>query len=155
MVKGQMNPLHFLGELWSSHNPVPRKRKIAALLFAGLTDILECAIFPLFWTGGASPLDLALDILTAAVLFAILGFKARLMLGFVLELVPGLTLFPTWTTLVLSLPTEAPRGEGTGEMKNVTPVGKETESQGTREPAREQPALAAGEEGETRERGIE
>jgi hypothetical protein len=121
----EVNLLALLAELWGGHHPVPRKRKLVALGIGGLTDLLEIVVFPLFWQGGASPLDLALDVLTAGALWLILGFKARLLLGFVLELVPGLTLFPTWTALVLSIPSEGAAAEPGAPMKNITPQPQE------------------------------
>ena len=126
----EVNLLALLAELWSGHHPVPRKRKLIALGIGGLTDLLEIVVFPLFWQGGASPLDLALDLLTAGALWLILGFKARLLLGFVLELVPGLTLFPTWTALVLSIPSEGAAAEPETPMKNITPEQLESQEKG-------------------------
>jgi len=118
-----MNPLAFLAGLWSTHHPVPRKRKLAALGIAGLTDLVQIVFLPLFWEGGASPFDTVLDILAAIALFAILGFKWRLLIGLVAELIPGLDLFPTWTALVLSLPSQkAPGSEPERPMKNITPL---------------------------------
>lgn len=125
-----INPLAALAELWSGHHPVPRKRKLVALGIGGLTDLLEIVVFPLFWQGGASPLDLALDLLTAGALWLVLGFKARLLLAFVLELVPGLTLFPTWTALVLSIPSEGAETEPAPPMKNITPGQDDSQTKG-------------------------
>lgn len=121
----EVSLLALLSELWSGHHPVPRKRKLIALGIGAATDLLEIVVFPLFWQGGASPLDLALDLLTAGALWLTLGFKARLLLAFVLELVPGLTLFPTWTALVLSIPSEGPEAESAPPMKNITPQPQE------------------------------
>lgn len=91
-----------------------RKRKAVALLVAGAADLLQLVFFPMFLEGVASPFDLALDIVTAVALTGILGFRWRTLLGIGLELVPGLDLFPTWTALVLSLPS-APKGERGGD----------------------------------------
>lgn len=127
-----MNPLQFLAGLWSGQHPVSRKRKLLALGIAGLTDIVQIAFLPLFVEGAASPLEVALDIMTALSLFVVLGFKWRFLLGLVVELIPGLDLFPTWAALVLSLPSEpAPGAER--PMKNVTPLPPD-------EPARPQKA---------------
>ena len=81
------------------------RRKAAALVVAVCCDLAQIAFFPLFFEGAASPWDLMLDLATAALLWGILGFRARLALGFVAELMPGFDLFPTWTALVMSLPT--------------------------------------------------
>jgi hypothetical protein len=87
-----------------------RKRKALALLVAGATDLLQLVFFPMFFEGAASPFEWVLDLVTAVVLTMILGFRWRTLLGIAVELVPGLDLFPTWTALVLSLPS-APKGE--------------------------------------------
>jgi hypothetical protein len=41
----------------------------------------------------------------AGALTATLGWRWRTALAFALELVPGLSLFPSWTALVATLPT--------------------------------------------------
>ncbi|MGC8723843.1 MAG: hypothetical protein ACP5VF_08215 [Acidobacteriota bacterium] len=84
---------------------VQPRRKAAALAVAVFCDLAQIVFFPLFFEGAASPWDLMLDLVTAALLWGILGFRARLALGFVAELLPGFDLFPTWTALVMSLPT--------------------------------------------------
>ncbi len=96
-----------------SDAPLSRKRKFIALAVAGATDLCQIVLFPFFWEGGASPFDWVLDLFTVVALTLILGFKWRLTLALLLELVPGLDLFPTWTALVLSLPA-APRAGGGG-----------------------------------------
>ena len=83
------------------------KRKTVALAIAGASDLLQVALAPLFGEGGASPAEDALDLATAAVLLTVLGFEWRLVAAFMMELIPGATLFPTWTAAVLSLPVTA------------------------------------------------
>jgi hypothetical protein len=83
------------------------KRKTVALAIAGASDLLQVALAPLFGEGGASPAEDALDLATAAVLLSVLGFEWRLVAAFMMELIPGATLFPTWTAAVLSLPVTA------------------------------------------------
>ncbi len=85
---------------------VSRPRKIVALLVAGLADLLQLVLFPMFIEGALSPFDWVVDTAVVLVLSLVLGFKWRLLLGLGLELVPGLDLFPTWTALVLSIPSE-------------------------------------------------
>jgi hypothetical protein len=84
----------------------PRRKTIAALV-AGASDLAQMVFFPAFVEGAASPLEVALDATTALVILLIVGFKWRLAFALALELVPGVDLFPTWTAMVLSLPTEA------------------------------------------------
>ena len=97
-------------QILDTSTALSRKRKAVALLVAGFTDLLQLVFFPMFFAGAASPFDWVLDLLTALVLTGIVGFKWRTLLGIVVELVPGLDLFPTWTALVLSFPS-APKGE--------------------------------------------
>ena len=77
---------------------------MAALLVAGLADLLQLVLFPMFVEGALSPLDWAVDGLVVVALTLVLGFKWRIFLGLGVELIPGLDLFPTWTALVLSIP---------------------------------------------------
>jgi hypothetical protein len=83
-----------------------------ALLIAVLSDALGFAaalVPPLLW---------ALDALTAGMLFAILGFPWALLTALVVEVVPGLELFPFWTLAVLALASattgKSPRGQDAG-----------------------------------------
>ncbi|MGC8764115.1 MAG: hypothetical protein ACP5VN_10900 [Acidobacteriota bacterium] len=92
-----------------------RRRKLLALFLAGLADLVEIALFPLFLEGAASPFDLLLDLLTAGALWAVAGFRWRYLVAFAAEALPFVSLFPTWTALVLTLPSEggqAPRRVG-------------------------------------------
>ncbi len=95
---------------------VSRARKVAAIFVAGFADLLQLVLFPMFVEGAASPFDWAVDLVTVVLLTLILGFKWRIAAGMVIELIPGLDLFPTWTALVLSIPSAKPapaRGEPT------------------------------------------
>ena len=87
---------------------VSSKRKKVALALAGLADLLQLGFFPLFGEGALSVPDDVLDVVVAVALLAVLGFRWRLAGALVLELVPGATLFPTWTAVVMSLPAHAP-----------------------------------------------
>jgi hypothetical protein len=84
------------------------RRKMIAAFVAGLSDLAQVIFFPAFVEGAASPFELALDATTALVILLIVGFKWRLAIALALELVPGVDLFPTWTAVVLSLPSEPP-----------------------------------------------
>lgn len=83
---------------------VAPRQKAAALVIAALADALQIGIFPFFIEGGFSPFDVFLDFLVAFLLVIVLGFQWRLLAGLLIELLPGLALFPTWTALVLSFP---------------------------------------------------
>jgi hypothetical protein len=75
-------------------------RKRAALLIAAAADLTQLALAPLFAGGALSPLDDALDVIVAGLLFLALGRSWRIAFALGLELVPGLALFPTWTAVV-------------------------------------------------------
>ena len=97
-----------------------RKRKNIALAFAMIVDAIQIGAFPFFIGGGLEPpfLDDVLDPIAAIALLIICGFRWQFLLAFVIELVPGIALFPTWTAFVLMLPVkkedgapELPEGE--------------------------------------------
>ena len=73
----------------------PRWR--VALVTAALSDAVG------FGVALIPPLQWALDALTAAVLFAVLGFRWSLLSALAVEAVPGLQLFPAWTLVVAAL----------------------------------------------------
>jgi len=100
---------------------VSRSRKLVALFVAGVADLVEMALFPLFFEGAASPFDLVLDLGTAAILVGILGFRWRFVLALGAEVVPVLSLFPTWTALVLSVPSEGSSAPPQGPPRRVGP----------------------------------
>ncbi len=83
----------------------PRRRAIA-LAVAGASDLARLAFWPAFVEGAASPVDVALDAATAAAILFIVGFHWRLAIALGAELIPGVDLFPTWTAVVLSLPSK-------------------------------------------------
>ena len=98
----------------------PVQKKIAVAI-AGTADFVQIILFPWMFPGIASPLNDAIDFMTAAILIAVCGFKWQFMLAFALELTPMLDLFPTWTAVALTLSTNAPSGSSDGRV-NVTPA---------------------------------
>jgi hypothetical protein len=85
--------------------PITKAQKKAAILVAGTIDLLQIALIPMFLGGYA--IDDALDVIAAMILTAICGFKWQFVAAFFLELVPLVDIFPTWTALVLTLPSQA------------------------------------------------
>ena len=81
-----------------------RRRKILALGVAGVSDLVQLIFAPVFAEGGGSPLDVALDAVTAILILLIVRLEWRLAVALAVELVPGVDLFPTWTAVVLSIP---------------------------------------------------
>jgi hypothetical protein len=85
--------------------PITKAQKRAALAVAGVIDTLQWLVLPATGIGFLSPVQDGIDIVAVIVLVAICGFKWQFAAGFLLELLPVVTLFPTWTALVLTLST--------------------------------------------------
>ncbi len=85
--------------------PISKSQKRLALAVAGTVDLLQIVLIPSFLAGYA--IDDALDVVAAMVLVAICGFKWQFAAAFFLELVPVVDIFPTWTAMVLTLPSRA------------------------------------------------
>jgi hypothetical protein len=80
--------------------PVKRysRGKIAvAFGVAALSDVLS------IWITFLAPAQLAVDFVTALVLFWILGKRWALLPGFIAEAIPGVGVFPVWVLVVLSI----------------------------------------------------
>ena len=87
---------------------ITSRQKAAALAVAVVVDFVQMGGWGFFGWGFLSPLEDGLDVLTAVVLMAICGFKWQFVVAFGLELVPVADIFPTWTAVVLTLPSGAP-----------------------------------------------
>ncbi|MCU0654757.1 MAG: hypothetical protein MUF64_05540 [Polyangiaceae bacterium] len=82
---------------------VTAKRKYLALLFAALVDVAQATVIPTASAGAMSPIQWGVDIATTVLLVAILGWNWRLLAAFVFELIPAVSLFPTWSALILTI----------------------------------------------------
>ena len=71
-----------------------------AWLVAIAADVLQIVAFPAFFEGAFSPFDIALDAVVAIILSRLLGWHWAFLPTFAAELIPGIDLFPTWTTAV-------------------------------------------------------
>jgi hypothetical protein len=74
-----------------------RKRLAMAFGVAALSDVLSWGaeiILPLQW---------ALDLATALLLFVILGRRWAILPGLVAEAIPGMGVFPVWVLVVVSI----------------------------------------------------
>jgi hypothetical protein len=100
-----MNLAERLRTLGSGTTPVDKTRKRIALVVALVADGLELGFFPADSMGAASPVNDIIDGATALILLLVLGFRWRLAFALAMELVPFATLFPSWTAVVLSMPT--------------------------------------------------
>ncbi|HEX5004738.1 MAG TPA: hypothetical protein VFV65_05440 [Gemmatimonadales bacterium] len=76
---------------------ITRRKLAVALAVAAVAD--ACSIFLTL----APPLGWAVDFATAALLFAILGWRWMLLPGLVMEAIPGLAVFPFWVLVVLAV----------------------------------------------------
>jgi hypothetical protein len=73
------------------------KRLAIAFGVAALSDALS------FWTEFVPPVQWTVDLLTAALLFLILGRRWAILPGLVAEAIPALAVFPVWILVVLSI----------------------------------------------------
>ncbi|MFO1009529.1 MAG: hypothetical protein U1F29_05645 [Planctomycetota bacterium] len=81
---------------------ITKQKKLAALVIAGISDAIS--VFAEF----APPIQWAVDLATALLLFALLGFRWQLLPVLVMEAIPGLAAFPTWVLVVGLLATTTP-----------------------------------------------
>jgi hypothetical protein len=72
-------------------------RLAAAFAIALVSDLLSA------WTEFVLPLQLTLDLVTAGLLFLILGRRWMILLALVAEAIPGVAVFPTWLFAVVSI----------------------------------------------------
>jgi hypothetical protein len=71
-----------------------------ARVIAVAADLAQIVVFPAFVGGGFSPVNDGLDLVIAAVLTVLVGWHWAFLPTFLVELVPVVDLFPTWTTAV-------------------------------------------------------
>ena len=79
--------------------PLPRvsfskKTVLLALFVAVLSDVLSKFLV------AAPPLEWALDLITASLLFAVLGWQWMLLPGLILQAIPGVNILPFWVLVV-------------------------------------------------------
>lgn len=74
-----------------------RKKLMLAFFIAVVSDALSIG-FQLML-----PMQLTLDIATALLLFIVLGWRWPLLLGLVMEAIPGVAIFPAWVLVVSAI----------------------------------------------------
>jgi len=74
-----------------------RARIAIAFGVAAVSDALS------FWVTFAPPLQWVLDLVTAIILFLVLGRRWALLPGLIAEAIPGMGIFPVWLLVVLSI----------------------------------------------------
>src|SRR3984957_21177548 len=76
----------------------PSRAKMAiAFGVAAVSDVLS------IWLTFAPPFQWTLDLVTAVILFLILGRRWALLPGLIAEAIPGMGIFPVWVLVVLSI----------------------------------------------------
>jgi hypothetical protein len=86
--------------MWEFLKSIKSPELRLAWAVAIIADALQILALPLFAEGGLSPANDALDILVAVVLIRLLGWHWAFLPSLLAEAIPGLDLFPTWTTAV-------------------------------------------------------
>jgi len=84
-------------------DPITRsnaRRVWIALGVALAADAVQILFIPLFGEGIVSPINDGLDLVIGLILVRLVGWHWAFLPSFVAELVPGLDLFPSWTTAV-------------------------------------------------------
>ena len=77
-----------------------RKRIWAARIIALAADGTQLVLTPFVLGGAISPVDDAIDIVTAAALIGLVGFHWAFLPTFIAEIVPFVDLVPSWTLAV-------------------------------------------------------
>ena len=74
-----------------------RARFAIAFGVAAISDFLS------MWTEFVPPIQWAIDLATAGLLFLILGRRWALLPGLIVEAIPGMGVFPVWVLVVISI----------------------------------------------------
>jgi|SRR4051812_23261016 hypothetical protein len=82
------------------HPAVSAKRIWLASGIAIAADAAQIGFFPVFAEGILSPLNMAVDVIVAALLILLVGWHIAFLPSFLLESVPFADLAPTWTVAV-------------------------------------------------------
>jgi hypothetical protein len=78
----------------------PMSRVWMARVLAIAADAVQILFLPLFGAGIVSPINDALDVMVGLALVWLVGWHWAFLPSFVAEMVPGLDIFPSWTTAV-------------------------------------------------------
>lgn len=76
---------------------IPKRRLLLAFAIAGVSDALS------IWTEFVPPVQWLIDVSTAVLLFAVLGWRWLLLPALIAEAIPGLAFFPAWVLVVVSV----------------------------------------------------
>jgi hypothetical protein len=78
----------------ASSLPLSKKRLGVALAIAAIADVLGAFVTT------APPIVWAVDLVTAILLFMVLGWRWMLLPGIILEAIPGVSVMPFWVLVV-------------------------------------------------------
>jgi hypothetical protein len=96
-----------LGGFWPGVLPPPsRRRALIALAVAGVSDVISVSVSLMV------PVELAVDLVTAIVLWILLGARWPLLPAFIAEAIPFVSMFPTWTMVAGAYLWYSRRGDG-------------------------------------------
>src|SRR5262252_3605099 len=84
-------------------------RLTLAFVIAGASDVIGA------FTSLAPPIGWAVDAMTAALLFVVLGWQWLLLPGLVLEAIPGVGVLPFWLLVVAATAVQVPRRPKIGQ----------------------------------------
>jgi hypothetical protein len=85
------------GEVTGNVTRPSRKRFAIAFAVAAVSDVLS------LWAEFVPPMQWTVDLITASVLFLILGRRWAILPGLIAEAIPGLAAFPVWVLVVLAV----------------------------------------------------
>lgn len=109
-----------------------------ALAIALVADAIELGAFPIFALGVASPWNDVLDVSVAIAMVVLLGWHWAFAPSFVAEMIPFVSLVPTWTAAVLIVG-RGHLGPGAPEVSVVPPAGAPPAGPAALPPAPPQP----------------
>ena len=91
--------------------PSSTRVRIARLL-AVAADGIQIVAVPAFFSGAASPLNNALDLVVGVSMVLLLGWHVAFLPTFLTELIPFVDIFPTWTAAVFFVTRSGRRAGG-------------------------------------------
>jgi hypothetical protein len=102
------------------NTPISLRRVWIARSIAVVVDALQILAFPAFSEGFLAPFDPALDVVTAIIMIALLGWHIAFVPTFIVESLPFADLAPSWTIAVLIVTRGTPLKPGSITATNST-----------------------------------
>ena len=98
--------------------PLTRTRIVFALAIAVAADALQFFLGPLGWV----IVDSLIDVIAMVLMIILLGFHLLLLPTFVVELIPGVDMLPTWTACVVAVVVLRKRQQRAGPETGAPPI---------------------------------